>query len=177
MGARPIRKVGCRFLPVSRTHHGHPERSEAKSRDPEQLLETPDLPTGTGDFWVYILTNQRRTVLYIGVTNGLLKRVSEHSLAGHSSFARRYHVSTLIYYENFNDPRDAIDREKQLKRWSRLKKETLIGRFNPGWIDLGVMLRGDGGHAGAEKDSSSIAPGPSTAALRAFAQDDLASGA
>jgi putative endonuclease len=128
-----------------------------------------DLPSGTGDFWIYILTNERRTVLYIGLTSDPIKRISEHRLGENSSFTQRYRLDTLIYYENFPDPRDAIAREKQLKRWSREKKEILIARMNPEWKDLGEVILADG---------AQVAPGPSTVlrpppapALR-FARDD-----
>lgn len=117
---------------------GHPERSEAQSRDPVEARAA--LPTGTGRFWIYIVTNDRRTVLYIGITNGLEKRLWQHGFDAGSEFTRKYHASRLIYYENYADPRDAIAREKQLKRWSRVKKETLIARINPEWRDLGAEL-------------------------------------
>ena len=89
------------------------------------------------NYFVYILTNaDRHTVLYIGVTNSLERRASEHSLGFGSAFARRYNAHKLIYFEAYPDPRTAISREKQLKRWSRAKKEALIARRNPEWRDL-----------------------------------------
>jgi len=174
MNDAPLRTVGKRHVPVSRTHWGHPERSVTESKDPAiSPPATPDLPTGTGDYWIYILTNPRRTVLYIGVTNGLLKRVSQHTLASGSHFAGRYHANLLIYYENFSDPRDAIAREKQLKRWMRAKKEALIARLNPTWVDLGAMLRGD--LFPDQARGRQVAPGPSTPLHSA--QDDPRGGA
>jgi putative endonuclease len=87
--------------------------------------------------FVYILTNaNRHTVLYIGITNSLERRASEHSLGFGSAFARQYNAHKLIYFEAYPDPRDAIAREKQLKGWSRAKKEALIERRNPEWCDL-----------------------------------------
>jgi predicted GIY-YIG superfamily endonuclease len=81
------------------------------------------------NYFVYILTNgDRHTVLYIGVTNSLERRASEHSLGRGSAFAR--------HFEAYRDPTSAIAREKQLKRWSRAKKEALIARRNPEWRDL-----------------------------------------
>jgi predicted GIY-YIG superfamily endonuclease len=74
--------------------------------------------------------------LYIGVTNSLERRASEHSLGFGSAFARQYNAHKLIYFETCSDPRTAIAREKQLKRWSRAKKEALIARRNPEWRDL-----------------------------------------
>jgi putative endonuclease len=89
------------------------------------------------NYFVYILTNaDRNTVLYIGVTNNLERRGSEHSLGFGSVFARQYNAYKLIYFEAYPDPTSAIAREKQLKRWSRAKKEALIAGKNPGWKDL-----------------------------------------
>ena len=89
------------------------------------------------NYFVYILTNaNRHTVLYIGVTNSLERRTSEHSLGLGSAFARQYNAHKLIYFEAYPDPRTAIAREKQLKRWSRAKKEALIAKGNPEWQDL-----------------------------------------
>ncbi|PYM02034.1 MAG: excinuclease ABC subunit C [Verrucomicrobia bacterium] len=86
------------------------------------------------NYFVYILTNpDRHTVLYIGVTNDLARRGSEHSLGRGSAFVKRYNVHRLIYYEPFPDPGSAISREK---RWSREKKEALIAQVNPEWRDL-----------------------------------------
>ena len=88
------------------------------------------------NYFVYILTNpDRHTVLYIGVTNDLARRGSEHSLGRDSAFVKRYNVHKLIY-EAFPDPESAIAREKQLKRRSRKKKEALIAQLNPEWRDL-----------------------------------------
>src|SRR5213593_2736265 len=75
------------------------------------------------NYFVYMLTNaDRHTVLYTGVTNSLERRASEHSLGLGSAFARQYNAHKLIYFEAYSDPRSAIAREKQLKRWSRAKK-------------------------------------------------------
>jgi len=84
---------------------------------------------------LYIATNLSRT-LYIGVTNDLERRVWEHKQKVGSGFAARYNVTQLAYYEEFVDIRDAIAREKQLKRWRREKKVWLIERENPEWRDL-----------------------------------------
>jgi putative endonuclease len=85
--------------------------------------------------YVYIATNKSRT-LYIGVTNNLERRMWEHKQKAGSKFAARYNITQLVYYEEFTDIRDAIAREKQLKRWRREKKVWLIERENPGWKDL-----------------------------------------
>ena len=90
--------------------------------------------------YVYLLTNPNRTVLYIGVTNDLARRLAEHSnnLGNHGKFTGRYQANLLVYFEILPDATQAIAREKELKGWSRLKKETLIVGFNPEWeaIDL-----------------------------------------
>jgi putative endonuclease len=89
------------------------------------------------EYFIYIITNFDRTVLYIGVTNDLIRRVYEHK--NHlieNSFSDKYNLGTCIYYEKYNDINQAIDRETQLKKWSRKKKEILINSKNPGWISL-----------------------------------------
>ncbi len=93
------------------------------------------------NYFVYILTNgDRHTVLYIGVTNSLERRASEHSLGRGSAFARQYNAHKLIYFEAYRDPTSATAREKQLKRWSRAKKEALVARRNPQWHDLFTQM-------------------------------------
>lgn len=85
---------------------------------------------------VYILTNKTHTVLYIGVTNNLERRIYEHKHHLVPGFTDRYHVEKLVYFETTNDIRVAIEREKTLKKWSRKKKEMLINAMNPTWEDL-----------------------------------------
>ncbi len=86
--------------------------------------------------FVYILTNQRRTVLYIGVTSDLVTRMKDHHIGRGSEFCRRYQVKILVYYELFLDIRSAIRREKQLKKWKREWKIELIKKRNPEMKDL-----------------------------------------
>jgi putative endonuclease len=89
------------------------------------------------NYFVYILTNgDRHTVLYIGITNSLGRRLTEHGESNRFHFARQYNAEKLIYFEAYADPRSAIEREKQLKKWSREKKEELIAKRNPEWRDL-----------------------------------------
>ena len=89
------------------------------------------------NYFVYIMTNDdRHTVLYVGVTNDLERRLNEHSLGKGSLFAKQYNAHKLVYFEAFPDPESAIAREKQLKNWSRAKKEALIAQSNPEWRDL-----------------------------------------
>lgn len=85
---------------------------------------------------VYILSNWNNSVLYVGVTNDILRRLNEHINGEQGSFATKYKTFKLVFNENFNNPQDAINREKQLKRWSRDKKNSLIERVNPEWSDL-----------------------------------------
>lgn len=87
-------------------------------------------------FYTNILTNaNRHTVLYVGVTNGIRKRIAQHK-ENKRGFAYRYNCFKLVYLEEFTSPQVAIDREKQIKRWSRSKKEKLIESINPDWEDL-----------------------------------------
>lgn len=87
-------------------------------------------------FFIYILSNPGRTTLYIGITNNLSRRVEDHRIGTVVGFAKRYRCTELIYYELFTTAYDAITREKQLKRWSRVKKLDLIRRMNPTVRDL-----------------------------------------
>ena len=89
------------------------------------------------NYYVYILTNKYGTVLYTGVTNDLVRRVYEHKHSlDKNSFTSRYNVNKLVYYEWTSDVKAAIEREKQIKSWSRNKKTSLIIEMNPKWIDL-----------------------------------------
>jgi len=88
--------------------------------------------------YVYILTNTGRTVLYIGVTNDLNRRLYEHR-AGNgdaNKFTGRYQADLLVYFELLPDATQAIAREKQLKGWTRAKKDALINTLNPDWVDI-----------------------------------------
>ncbi|GAB4179745.1 MAG: GIY-YIG nuclease family protein [Calditrichia bacterium] len=87
-------------------------------------------------YYVYILTNQTHKVLYIGMTNDLLRRVFEHKNKIAKGFTAKYNITKLVYYEQFSDVSEAIYREKQLKKWKREKKEYLIFSMNPNWNDL-----------------------------------------
>jgi putative endonuclease len=87
-------------------------------------------------YFVYITTNEKRTVLYIGVTNNIQERLSQHyfdSQNAKKSFAGKYNCYYLVYYQQFDSPTDAIAREKELKKWRREKKDRLISSFNPDW--------------------------------------------
>jgi putative endonuclease len=93
-------------------------------------------------YWVYILASKPRGTLYIGVTNGILKRVEEHRAGIGSAFTHRYKVHKLVWYEEFADIRMAIKREKALKHHVRAWKINLIERTNPHWDDLYPSLPG-----------------------------------
>ena len=88
-------------------------------------------------YYVYMLTNATNVVLYTGVTNDLRRRVFEHK--NHfdpKSFTARYKAEKLVYFEQTTDARSAIEREKQIKSWSRKKKNELVENFNPTWREL-----------------------------------------
>ena len=87
-------------------------------------------------YYVYILTNVNRNVMYVGVTNNLGKRVAEHRDGRGGAFTRQYRVHTLVYAEEYQQVEEAIAREKQIKGWRRSKKDALVEASNPTWADL-----------------------------------------
>ena len=87
-------------------------------------------------YYVYILTNKGHSVLYIGITNDLQRRVYEHRSERFDGFTKRYHLNELVYFEEYSDVNEAIAREKQLKGWSRAKKNQLITKHNPTLEDI-----------------------------------------
>jgi putative endonuclease len=91
-------------------------------------------------YFVYMMTNRSRVVLYTGVTNSLERRLWFHVNASPRSFTTRYKVDRLVYYERFDRARDAISREKEIKGWRREKKNDLVRTLNPKWEDLGEKL-------------------------------------
>ena len=88
-------------------------------------------------YYVYILTNVSRT-LYVGVTNNLERRMYEHKHKLISGFTKKYNVTVLVFFEETPDILAALDREKQLKGWTRDKKLALIDAGNPMWNDLSI---------------------------------------
>ena len=88
------------------------------------------------EYWVYILASKPNGTLYIGMTNDLARRVWEHQQDLLEGFTKKYNVHRLVYCESFTRPRDAIQREKCLKKWNRAWKIRLIESVNPGWEDL-----------------------------------------
>ena len=91
-------------------------------------------------YYIYILASKRNGVLYIGVTNDLVGRVSEHKNNSINGFTKNRGIHTLVYYEEFADIRKAIAREKQLKKWRRQWKIRLIEESNFEWKDLYLNL-------------------------------------
>ena len=87
-------------------------------------------------YYVYMLTNKGKTVLYTGVTNNLARRMHEHKNKLIDGFSKRYNLNILVYYEATSDIKSAILREKQIKNLVRRKKEHLINAVNPTWEDL-----------------------------------------
>ena len=94
----------------------------------------------TGDkdveYYVYMMTNRHRKVLYAGMTNDLTRRVYEHQNHLIPGFTAKYNVDMLVYFEQTGDVNAAIAREKQIKGWSRAKKNVLVESMNPDWADL-----------------------------------------
>jgi len=86
--------------------------------------------------YVYILTNRPNGILYVGVTNDLIRRVFEHRSGFVEGFTKRYRLKRLVYFERFEDIRDAIQREHNIKHWSRAWKIRTIVAANPDWDDL-----------------------------------------
>ena len=87
-------------------------------------------------YYVYIMASKIDGVLYIGVTNNIQRRVLEHKQKINPGFTNKYNVSTLVYYEIHEKIREAIKREKQMKKWKRRWKIELIESINPEWADL-----------------------------------------
>jgi putative endonuclease len=104
-------------------------------------------------YWTYMLASKPHGTLYIGVTNNLIRRVEQHQAGTASAFTRKYRVHRLVWYEEFGDVQEAIQREKTMKEWPRAWKINLIERMNPHWTDLypslpGALLSTDDGVRG-----------------------------
>ncbi len=87
-------------------------------------------------YWVYVLTNRPRSTLYVGVTNDLIRRTYEHREGLVKGFTQRYGLKMLVYFERYDSPEAAIQREKNIKHWSRIWKLQLVELANPQWRDL-----------------------------------------
>jgi len=91
---------------------------------------------GQKSYWVYILASRIGGTLYIGITSDLVRRVYQHREQQTRSFTQRYGVTKLVHFEQYDDPENAIRREKRLKKWTRAWKIQLIEENNPNWDDL-----------------------------------------
>lgn len=87
-------------------------------------------------FYVYILANKTNGTLYVGVTSDLVKRTWEHKTEITGGFTKKHKLKTLVYFEVFSDPENAIKREKKIKKWPRQWKLNIINNLNPEWNDL-----------------------------------------
>ena len=92
------------------------------------------------DYYVYFMTNWSNKVLYVGVTNDLKRRLFEHITGKNQGFTFKYNLNKLVYYEVYNDSLISIRREKQIKKWTREKKNNLVELKNPNWEDLGKKI-------------------------------------
>ncbi|EKE15122.1 MAG: excinuclease ABC subunit C [uncultured bacterium] len=88
------------------------------------------------DYYVYILASDRNGTLYIGVTNNIVRRVTEHKNKEIKGFTEKYNINKLVYFEKYEDINEAIVQEKRLKKWNRKWKLDLIEQSNPKWRDL-----------------------------------------
>ena len=93
-----------------------------------------------GQYYVYMMTNKNDNVIYTGMTNNLKRRVYEHKEKLINGFTKKYNITKLVYYEVFEDPENAILREKQIKAGSRQKKIDLINSINRKWLNLYEQL-------------------------------------
>ncbi len=93
------------------------------------------------NYHVYIMTNKHKSVLYVGVTNDLGRRVYEHETGKFEGFSKKYNCHYLLYYEHFTNIEHAIDREKSIKKWRREKKDNLISSFNADWNFLNKDIK------------------------------------
>jgi putative endonuclease len=87
-------------------------------------------------YYIYLLTNKNDKVMYVGVTNNLERRLYEHKMKMVPGFTEKYNVNKLVYFEETDDVRSAIAREKEIKKWRREKKNNLVVAVNPEWMDL-----------------------------------------
>jgi putative endonuclease len=106
------------------------------SRKLENVPQEKTKHTTQMQYFTYILASKRNGTFYTGVTNDLIRRVFEHKEGVVAGFTKKYEVKMLVYYEIYEDVRDAIVREKLIKKWRREIKMAVIERMNPDWKDL-----------------------------------------
>ncbi|MBV7269317.1 GIY-YIG nuclease family protein [Winogradskyella luteola] len=87
-------------------------------------------------YYTYILTHERNHIFYVGVTNNIKRRISEHKVATYGTHVGRYNIKKLVYFEEHSDMRIAIRREKTIKKWKKQWKINQIESINPNWKDL-----------------------------------------
>jgi putative endonuclease len=87
-------------------------------------------------YYVYLLTNWNNKVMYVGITNNLERRIYEHKEKVVKGFTEKYNVNKLVHYEHTSDIVEALNREKEIKKWRRVKKNRLVVNTNPLWRDL-----------------------------------------
>jgi putative endonuclease len=105
-------------------------------------------------YFVYLLASAPRGTLYVGVTNDIIRRITEHKDGNVPGFTRKYAIKILVWFEEHGDIYNAIAREKRLKRWRRDWKCTLIEEGNPHWTDLYPALIGRGSRVSGPVDRS-----------------------
>ena len=93
-----------------------------------------------GNSYIYFMANPSNNILYVGVTNNLIRRVAEHKAKVHKGFTCKYNCNKLVYYETYSSITSAIAREKQLKNWKREWKNKLVNDFNSEWKDLSKRI-------------------------------------
>jgi len=90
----------------------------------------------TKKYYTYILTHERNHIFYVGITNNIERRISEHKESTHGTHVGRYNIKKLVYFEEHSDVRIDIKREKTIKKWKREWKRNIITEQNPEWLDL-----------------------------------------
>jgi putative endonuclease len=116
---------------MERERNPGPSRSSLPGSTRQSMLML-----GMGSYWVYILSSRPRGTLYVGMTNDLIRRIYEHREGLVEGFSKEYGVKMLVYYEQHATAMAAIQREKNIKHWSRQWKIDLIRSMNPDWRDL-----------------------------------------
>ena len=122
------------------SHPVIPSPASGGTSDPLNLQTSNHHMPKLRQYYVYIMANQSGNVIYVGVTNNILRRAIEHRYKRNPSFTSRYNCKKLVYYEKTYSILDAIARERELKGWRRAKKLSLISKTNPKWEDYLVEL-------------------------------------
>lgn len=91
-------------------------------------------------YYIYIMTNKKNGVIYIGMSGNINQRINQHKKKYSKGFTNKYNLDILVYYEKFDSPNEAIKREEQIKKWNRSWKINLINDFNPDWNDLSYFF-------------------------------------